>query len=205
MADTHCTVSSHDSHWRELLSELFTKSSVSFFYCSLRWIHLLCVLLYFIGYSLFRVPSDHSPIPNSLLLHQLCFLIFSGQPDRQVAQHGRREARSSRRNRSTRRSGARPTARRRPRCAPWLSWSLWTGPHTSTEVKHNWSRTLLKWKTKKFKVFLPVRFQDDKSSNFLLPIFSLGCSCVSIRLRQCCFLCTEELKIRIGSYINDLF
>ena len=74
----------------ELLSELFTKSSVSFFYCSLRWIHLLCVLLYFIGYSLFRVPSDHSPIPNSLLLHQLCFLIFSGQPDRQVAQHGRR-------------------------------------------------------------------------------------------------------------------
>ena len=34
------------------------------------------MLLYFIGYSWFRVTSDHSPIPNSLLLHQLRFLFF---------------------------------------------------------------------------------------------------------------------------------
>ena len=51
--------------WTELWSELFTVCSVSFFYYSSEWMHILCVLLGFIGYSLFQAHSDHSPIPNN--------------------------------------------------------------------------------------------------------------------------------------------
>ena len=40
MAHIHRTVSSHNSEWTELLSELFTVGSFSFFYYSLGWILL---------------------------------------------------------------------------------------------------------------------------------------------------------------------